>query len=161
MKIAHTATAAAIAIAPTPLLAAFGGLLASGVILAAPDAVAHADPCNNQACLSQPFSSAGGPYVGEWQAHREHVSVSSDGNGTEVSNYGTVTFKMGSVSTDQPITAMGNVINGGRIPTGSYVTMQLVDGGNGMLFSMGGGDQSFPFCKVVNGAYANSADCGA
>jgi hypothetical protein len=29
----------------------------------------------------------------------------------------------------------------GSMPVGSYVTMQLVDGGNGMLFSMGGGDQ--------------------
>jgi hypothetical protein len=128
-------------------------------VFAAP--MGHAAPCNNQACLSTPFSQAGGPYVGEWQAHREHVSVSSDGSGTEVSDSGTVTFKMGSVSTDQPITASGNVINGGRIPTGSYVTMQLVDGGNGMLFSMGGGDQNFPFCKVVNGSNANSADCGA
>jgi hypothetical protein len=40
MKAIIAAAAAAIAIAPTPLLAAFGGLLASGVILAAP---AHAD----------------------------------------------------------------------------------------------------------------------
>lgn len=74
--------------------------------LAAP---AYADPCNNQACLSQPFSVAGGPYVGEWIAHGERVVVSPDGSGTEVSNYGTVTFKMGSVSTDQPITAQGNI----------------------------------------------------
>jgi hypothetical protein len=49
----------------------------------------------------------------------------------------------------------------GIMPVGSYVTMQLVDRGNGMLFSMGGGDQGFPFCKVVGGSYVNSADCGA
>jgi hypothetical protein len=49
----------------------------------------------------------------------------------------------------------------GIMPVGSYVTMQLVDGGNGMLFSMGGGDQGFPFCKIVDGSKANSADCGA
>jgi hypothetical protein len=133
-------------------------MLAAG-IAAAP--LAQADPCNNQACLSQPWSVAGGPYTGEWQAHKEHVSISSDGTGTEVSDYGTVLFKMGSVSTDQPITAFGNVVSGGSMPVGSYVTMQLVDGGNGMLFSMGGGDQGFPFCKIVNGSKANSYDCGA
>lgn len=33
---------------------------------------------------------AAGPYTGEWQAHEEHVSISSHGTGTEVSNYGTV-----------------------------------------------------------------------
>jgi hypothetical protein len=132
-------------------------VLAAGIACAS---VVQADPCNNQACLSQPWSVAGGPYTGEWQAHKEHVSVEPDGSGTEVSNYGTVTFKMGSVSTDQPITAFGNVISGaaGR---GAYVTMQLVDGGNGMLFSVGGGDQGFPFCKIVNGSKVNSADCGA
>ena len=133
-------------------------VLAAGIACAP---VVQADPCNNQACLSQPWSVAGGPYTGEWQAHKEHVSISPDGTGTEVSNYGTVHFKMGSVSTDQPITAFGNVVSGGSMPVGSYVTMQLVDGGNGMLFSMGGGDQGFPFCKIVNGDKANSADCGA
>ena len=133
-------------------------VLAAGIACAP---VVQADPCNNQACLSQPWSVAGGPYTGEWQAHKEHVSISSDGTGTEVSNYGTVHFKMGSVSTDQPITAFGNVVSGGSMSVGSYVTMQLVDSGNGMLFSMGGGDQGFPFCKVVAGSYVNSADCGA
>jgi len=133
-------------------------VLAAGIACAP---VVQADPCNNQACLSQPWSVAGGPYTGEWQAHKEHVSISSDRTGTEVSNYGTVTLKMGSVSTDQPITAYGSVVSGGSMPVGSYVTMQLVDGGNGMLFSVGGGDQGFPFCKIVNGSKVNSADCGA
>ncbi|MGB7871510.1 MAG: hypothetical protein WBM01_25150 [Mycobacterium sp.] len=127
-------------------------------LLAAP---AYADPCNNQACLSQPFSVAGGPYVGEWVAHGERVVVSPDGSGTEVSNYGTVTFKMGSVSTDQPITAQGNITGGGRAEPGSWVSMQLVDGGRGMLFGMANGDQQFPFCKSVGGSPVNSADCGA
>jgi hypothetical protein len=63
------------------------------------------------------------------------------------------------VSTSDP-TASGNV-TGGAKQAGGYVTMQLVDSGNGMLFSMGGGDQNFPFCKIVGGSYANSADCGA
>jgi hypothetical protein len=44
---------------------------------------------------------------------------------------------------------------------GAFVTVQLVDGGNGMLFSAGGGDTEFPSCKVVNSNYANRADCGA
>jgi hypothetical protein len=120
--------------------------------------VAHADPCNNQACLATPFSQAGGPYVGDWGAHGEHVVVRSDGSGTETSNYGTVYFKMTFVSTSEP-TASGNVTGGAR--QGGYVNMQLVDNGNGMLFSMGGGDQNFPFCKMVGGSNLNSADCGA
>jgi hypothetical protein len=115
-------------------------MLTGAALAVAP--MAHAAPCNNQACLSQPFSVAGGPYVGDWGAHKEHVVVRSDGSGTETSNYGTVTFTMGSVSTEQPITALGNVVSGGNIPVGSYVSMQLVDGGNGMLFSMGGGDHA-------------------
>lgn len=41
------------------------------------------------------------------------------------------------------------------------MNMQLVDNGNGMLFSVGGGDQNFPFCKMVGGSSADSADCGA
>jgi hypothetical protein len=124
--------------------------------------VAQADPCTTQACLQKSFADAGGPYIGSGGAHKEGVTVGSDGSGTEISDYGTVTFKMNSVSTDQPITAYGGVVNGGgRISTGAYVTMQLVDGGNGMLFSMGGGDQGFPFCRIVNGSKVNSADCGA
>jgi hypothetical protein len=121
--------------------------------------MAQADPCNNQACLDTPFSQAGGPYVGNWGAHNEHVVVNADGSGTETSNYGTVNFRMTFVSTSDP-TASGNV-TGGAKQAGGYVTMQLVDSGNGMLFSMGGGDQNFPFCKIVGGSYANSADCGA
>jgi hypothetical protein len=58
--------------------------------------------------------------------------------------------------------AYGNVISGVlNVPVGAYVTMQLVDGGRGMNFSMGGGDQGFPFCKVVGGSHLNNADCGA
>ncbi len=29
-----------------------------------------------------------------------------------------------------------------------------------MLFSAGGGDTNFPFCKSVNGSPVNSYDCG-
>jgi hypothetical protein len=49
----------------------------------------------------------------------------------------------------------------GGAKQGGYVNMQLVDSGNGMLFSMGGGDQNFPFCKLVGSSAINSADCGA
>jgi hypothetical protein len=138
--------------------AAMLAVLAAGIACAP---LAQADPCNNQACLQKSFAEAGGPYIGSWGAHKEGVTVGSDGSGTEISDYGTVTFKMNSVSTQEP-TAYGGVVNGGgRISTGAYMTMQLVDGGNGMLFSMGGGDQGFPFCKIVNGSKVNSADCGA
>jgi hypothetical protein len=44
------AVAAVIVLAPTPLLAAFGGLLTSGVILATPAPMAHADPLNDPKC---------------------------------------------------------------------------------------------------------------
>ena len=75
--------------------------------------MAQADPCNNQACLQSPFSQAGGPYVGNWGAHGEHVVVNADGSGTETSNYGTVNFKMTFVSTSDP-TASGNVTGGAK-----------------------------------------------
>ncbi len=139
-------------------LGSAAAIITAAGLLAAP---AYGDPCNNQACLSKPFSEAGGPYVGEWVAHKERVVVNPDGTGTEVSAYGTVAFKMGSVSTDQPITAEGNITAGGRAPVGSWVSMQLVDNGRGMLFGMANGDQQFPFCKVVNGSKANPDDCGA
>jgi hypothetical protein len=134
-----------------------GGLTAGAAIASAP--LAQADPCNNQACLQKSFPEAGGPYVGNWGAHGEHVVVNADGSGTETSNYGTVNFRMTFVSTSDP-TASGNV-TGGAKQVESYVNMQLVDSGNGMLFSMGGGDQNFPFCKLDGGSAVNTADCGA
>lgn len=136
--------------------AAVSAAFSAAIALAA---VAQADPCNTQACLQNPFSQTGGPYVGDWGAHEEHVVVNADGSGIETSNSGTVNFKMTFVSTSDP-TAFGNV-TGGAKGVGGYVTMQLVDSGNGMLFSMGGGDQNFPFCKMVGGSNVNSADCGA
>jgi hypothetical protein len=56
--------------------------------------------------------------------------------------------------------ALGNVTDG-FLERGAYVSVQLVDGGNGMQFSAGGGDQNFPFCKMVGGSAVNSYDCGA
>ncbi|TAM64730.1 hypothetical protein [Mycobacterium sp.] len=129
-------------------------VLAAGIACAP---VGQADP--GQAGLSQPFSQAGGPFVGDWGAHKERVVVNSDGSGTETYSGGTMMFKLSSVQ--QPQTAYGSVISGGNGPAGSFVTIQLVDGGNGMLFSAGGGDTNFPFCKYVGGSPVNRADCGA
>jgi len=125
-------------------------------IICAP--IAHADPCNNQACLSQPFSQAGAPFVGDWGAHKEHIVISPDGSGTETSNYGTVSFTLGSVMNEGP-TAEGNITSGGIV--GGYVALKLVDGGRGLEVDIANGDHAFPFCKFVNGGYLNSADCGA
>ncbi len=58
-------------------------------------------------------------------------------------------------------TAEGIISSGGRAPHGSYVSVQLVDGGRGLLLYVANGDQGFPFCEIVNGSKVNSADCGA
>jgi hypothetical protein len=121
----------------------------------------HATP-DDQAGLSRPFSQAGGPFIGDWGAHGEHVTVNGDGSGVETSRYGTLNFSLGSVqtSTNPWDTAYGNVTSG-FLQRGAFVTLQLQDGGKGMAFSAGGGDSMFPFCKIVNGNKVNSADCGA
>jgi hypothetical protein len=124
--------------------------------------VAQADPGGGQAALQKSWAEAGGPFIGEWGAHKERVVVNADGTGIETSNYGTVNFTLGSVqtSTNPWDTAYGNVTSG-SLERGAFVTLQLVDGGRGMNFSAGGGDNNFPFCKIVNGAKVNSDDCGA
>jgi hypothetical protein len=122
-------------------------------------ALVHADPGGDQAGLSQPFSEAGGPYIGQWGAHGESLTVDSDGTGSETYSGGTVNFKLGSVQGPPP--AAYGYVTGGVKEVGSYVTLTLVDGGQGLLLSVGGGDQNFPFCKIVNGNKVNSYDCGA
>lgn len=124
--------------------------------------LAHADPCNTQACLQKSFAEAGGPFIGSWGAHGEGVTVNADGSGVETSRRGTLNFQLNSVQTSTTPwdTAYGGVVSGFLQP-GAFVTIQLVDGGNGMAFSAGGGDTNFPFCKIVNGGKVNSADCGA
>src|SRR5436305_1397082 len=71
--------------------------------------LAQADP-GGQAGLSKPFSVAGGPFIGEWGAHGERVTVTADGSGVETSRYGTTNFSLGSVqtSTNPWDTAYGN-----------------------------------------------------
>lgn len=137
------------------VLAATAGIACSPMV--------QADPCNNQACLSKSFAEAGGPFIGQWGAHGESVTVNADGSGTETYSAGTMTFELDAVQTSTTPwdTAYGSVVSGGNVGRGAYVTIQLVDSGNGMLFSAGGGDNGFPFCKIVNGSKVNSADCGA
>jgi hypothetical protein len=139
-------------------IAVFGGVLAAG-FLSIP--VAHADP-NDQASLGQSFADAGGLYVGQWGAHGEHLTVNADGTGSETYNGGSVNFRMNEVQfKGQPNTAYGNIVSGGHAERGSSVTMQIVDNGQGLLLTVANGDTNFPFCKIVNGGYVNSADCGA
>jgi hypothetical protein len=105
-----------------------------------------------------------GPFIGEWGAHGERLVVNADGTGTETYRGGSVNFRISGVQPPPPQpdhTAYGNITSGGNAPVGSYVTITLVDGDRGVLLSVAGGDNGFPFCKVVNGGYANSADCGA
>ncbi len=118
--------------------------------------LAHSDP--EQADLGQPFSVAGGPFVGQWGAHGEGLTINADGSAVETTGSGTVNFRFTFVQgpPSQPeTTAYGN------LPDGGYATATLVDGGHGLTLSVAGGDNGFPFCKIVDGSYVNSADCGA
>jgi hypothetical protein len=101
---------------------------------------------------------------GQWGAHGESLIVNSDGSGSETYSGGSVNFQISGVQPPPPQpdhTAYGNITSGGKAEAGSYVTLTLVDGGNGLLLSVANGDNNFPFCKRVNGSYVNSADCGA
>jgi hypothetical protein len=55
---------------------------------------AQADP--GQAGLSQPFSVAGGPFVGQWGAHGEGLTINADGTAVETTRTGTVNFRLSS-----------------------------------------------------------------
>ena len=151
------------------------GVAALAAIACAP--LAHADG-GDQAAISRPWSVAGAPFVGNWGAHEERLTINADGTSTETYNdrsscpnapmagcgvTGTVNFRLSTVQTTKTPwdTAYGNLTSGGKAPVGSYVTIQLVDGGNGALLSVANGDNGFPFCKIVNGSGVNSADCGA
>lgn len=114
--------------------------------------LAPAEPGGGQAALGEPFSEAGGPFVGSWHAHGEGLTINADGSATEITNTRTLHYRF---STVQELTAYGNQ------PDGSYVTVTLVDGGRGLTLTAAGADQGFPFCKTLNGFKANSADCGA
>jgi hypothetical protein len=115
------------------------------------------------------------PFVGSWHAHEEGLDIQPDGNGREsyadkstcpdapaagCGKTGTVDFTLTSVSGDTATGAITAASNP-KDPIGGPVTINLVDGGRGMHLSIAGGDNGFPFCKIVNGSPANSADCGA
>jgi hypothetical protein len=158
-------------------------LLAGGMAVAAAITfVPSAHACSDQACLGKPFSEAGTPFVGTWQAHEESLVVNADGTGVETypdrsscpnapmagcGQTGTVNFQLSEVQGPPPIglqpdtTAYGNIVSGGNAEPGSYVTITLADGGKGVALWVANGDQGFPFCKMVNGNKVNSADCGA
>jgi hypothetical protein len=105
-----------------------------------------------------------GPFVGQWGAHGESLTVNADGSGSETYNGGSVNFQISGVQPPPPQpdhTAYGNITSGGNAERGSYVTITLVDSGQGVLLSVANGDNGFPFCKIVNGSKVNSADCGA
>ena len=88
--------------------------------------------------------------------------VHADGTGLWSNSVGPMNFRMSEVqAVGQPNTAYGNIVSGGNAEPGSYVTMQIVDGGRGLLLSVANGDNNFPLCKWVDGSYLNSADCGA
>lgn len=133
-----------------PLTFATSVAAAFAVIACAP--LAQAEPGGGQAALGQPFSEAGGPFVGFWYAHGERLTINADGSATEVTNTGTLNYRF---STVQESTAYGNQ------PDGGYVTVSLIDGGRGLTLTAAGADQGFPFCKTLNGSKANSVDCGA
>ena len=125
-------------------------------------ASAIADP--GQAGLSQPFSVAGGPFLGQWGAHGEEMTINADGTGAETYRGGSVTFRLVSVQgpPSQPdTTAYGTVTSGGNALPGSYAAVTLTDWGRGVTLSIANGDNGFPFCKIDNSSYVNTADCGA
>jgi hypothetical protein len=136
-------------------LASTGALVFVTVALAlAP--LAESDP--RQADLGKPFSVAGGPFVGQWGAHGEDLIINADGSAVETTASGKVNFRFTFVQgpPSQPdTTAYGN------LPDGGYATATLVDGGRGLTLSIAGGDNNFPFCKIVNGRYVNDENCGA
>lgn len=105
-----------------------------------------------------------GPFVGHWGAHGEGLTINPDGTGTETYRGGSVNFQINNVQPPPPQpdhTAYGHITSGGNAQPGSYVAITLVDGGQGALLTVANGDTGFPFCKIINGNYLNSADCGA
>jgi hypothetical protein len=102
-----------------------------------------------------------GPYIGQWGAHGEHLTVNADGSGQETYNGGFVTFQIDGVDGD---TANGR-ITGGSTPTplgrvGWPATLQLAGNGQVLKLYITDGDDFFPFCKIVNGGRVNNSHCG-
>ncbi|WP_454792611.1 hypothetical protein [Mycolicibacterium lutetiense] len=137
-------------------------LMIGAVPLVAIAGAAPVSACPGQAGLGEPFSVAGGPYVGRWGAHGEKMIVHADGTGLWSNSERSMNFRMGEVqAVGQPNTAYGDITSGGYAEPGSFITMQIVDDGEGLLLSFANGDEQFPFCKWVNGSYPNNSECGA
>lgn len=124
-------------------------------------AIALAPPAESdqgQSALGDPFSVAGGPFVGQWCAHREGLTINADGSAVETTASGEVHFRFVFVQgpPSQPDTTAY-----GSLPDGGYATATLVDGGRGLTLSVAGGDDESPFCKIVGGRKVNPANCGA
>ena len=101
-----------------------------------------------------------GPLVGQWGAHGESLTINADGTAVETARLGTVNmlFRAADGSSAAGIVTSSTIPN---VSTGVQAGVNLVDGGRGLLLTVSGGDNQFPFCKMVNGSYLNSADCGA
>jgi len=100
------------------------------------------------------------PFIGSWGAHTESLTVYPDGTGVETASNGSIAFRLVDLNNG---VAEGNVTTASfsHAQRGSIVELQLTDGGRGLLVSIAGADNMFPFCKLVNGNSANPADCGA
>jgi hypothetical protein len=122
--------------------------LALGAGLAFSQAAAHADVPGL------------GPFVGQWGAHGESLTVNPDGSATETSRYGSVNLQFRAADGSTAAGIITSATNP-RTPAGGQAGLDLVDGGRGLLLTVMGGDNRFPFCKIVNGSNLNSADCGA
>src|SRR5690625_1138080 len=105
-------------------------VLAAGITCAP---LVQADPGGGQASLGQPFSEAGGPFVGQWHAHGEGLTINADGSAVETTGSRTLTFRFSYVQgpPSQPDTTAY-----GSQPDGGYATATLVDGGRGLTLSV-------------------------
>jgi serine/threonine-protein kinase len=112
------------------------------------------------------------PFVGSWHAHEEGLDIQANGNGHETyadrstcpdapmagcGIAGTVDFTLTSVSGDTAAGAITAASNPEH-PIGGPVSIKLVGEGQGLLLSVAGGDQGFPFCNSNN---ASHYYCGA
>lgn len=133
-----------------------GVVFGAGLVVVALAPMAESD--QGQAALADPFSVAGGPFVGEWYAHGERLTINADGNAVETTASGRMYFRF--VFVQGPPSQPDTTAYGSR-PDGGYATATLVDGGRGLTLSVAGGDDGFPFCKIVDGRKLNPANCGA
>jgi hypothetical protein len=112
------------------------------------------------------------PFVGQWHAHEEGLTIDASGHGRETyadrstcpnapmsgcGITGTVDFMLSSVSGDTATGAITGASNP-KEPIGGPVKVQLEGGGQGLNLWVAGGDQGFGFC---NSNSPGSGLCGA